>query len=170
MSTYADELISRFQSKGTLVDSNLLLLLLVGYYDLNLLSESGFKRVAKYTIDDFRVLERLLALFVKSVTTPHVLTEVSNLAGQLPEHHKARCFQRFVDVFKTFAELNRSSMASARRPEFPQFGLTDCVIADVAADYLVVTDDLRLCARLERAGLQPLNFNHVRTFGWHSRR
>ncbi len=74
MSTYTGELIRRFQSKGALVDSNLLLLLLVGHYDLKLVSASSFKRVAKYSVNDFTVLVRLLKLFTRSVTTPHVLT------------------------------------------------------------------------------------------------
>jgi hypothetical protein len=166
MSAYASDLIVRFRSKGVLVDTNLLLLLLIGSYDCELVGGSGFKRVAKYSIEDFTALVRLLAQFKLTVTTPHILTEVSNLAAQLPEHHKSLCFGRFVETFKDFAELNTQSFVAAGRPEFPYLGLTDCVIAQVASDYLVITDDLRFSNCLNQTGVETLNFNHVRTLAW----
>lgn len=166
MTTYAEGLIHRFRSKGALVDSNLLLLLLIGKYDLALLKEGRFKRVAKYTIEDFGLLVLLLRQFKESVTTPHILTEVSNLAGQLAEQDRSECFKKFVALFQSFTELNRSSLSSAKRAEFPYLGLTDCVMADCASEYLVITDDLRFCSRLEHAGIDALNFNHIRPLAW----
>jgi hypothetical protein len=121
MSTYTEELVNRFRSKGALVDTNLLLLLLIGSYDRALVGERGFKRVAKYTVEDFATLVLFLRHFKRSVTTPHILTEVSNLAGQLPDDHKSRCFKTFVGTFQTFAELHVSSLLAASREEFPLF-------------------------------------------------
>jgi hypothetical protein len=166
MTTYSSLLLKRFRSKGVLVDSNLLLLLLVGSFDTNLLTNASFKRVAKYTVEDFETLLRLLRYFKVLVTTAHILTEVSNLAGQLPGHLRSPCFGEFLRVFVPFAELNRSSFSAAARQEFPYLGLTDCIIADAATDYLVVTDDLRFCNSLETAGIEALNFNHIRTSFW----
>lgn len=166
MSTYAEELLKRFRQKGALVDTNLLLLLLIGSYSRSLISESQFKRVAKYTLEDFVALVMLLSQFRKTVTTPHILTEVSNLAGQLPENHKSGCLKCFVETFRSFTELSAGSLSAAERQEFPYLGLTDCVIADAATEYLVITDDLRFCSSLAKAGLDALNFNHVRTLAW----
>lgn len=166
MNTYIDDLLNRFRSKGALIDANLLLLLLVGSYDRSLLGVEGFKRVQKYTLEDYALLVSLLEQFKMSVTTPHILTEVSNLAGQLAENHKTACFKRFGEMFRAFSELNDPSLKATLRPEFPYLGLTDCVIADAAADYLVITDDLRFFASLERAGLEALNFNHIRSLAW----
>jgi hypothetical protein len=64
-----------------LIDANLLLLLVVGSADRSLIE--SFKRTRAYTREDFDLLLRLVARFPKVVTTPNVLTEVSNLAGQL---------------------------------------------------------------------------------------
>jgi hypothetical protein len=166
MNEYAADLLQRFGPKGALVDANLLLLLLVGSYDRGLVGVNGFKRVAQYTLDDFAALILLLKQFRIPVTTPHVLTEVSNLAGQLPNHRKAGCFKKFVELFQTFTEIHGASLSSATRAEFPYLGLTDCVIADAASDYLVITDDLPLYNALIKSGLDALNFNHIRTLAW----
>ena len=92
MTSYASLLFKRFRSKGVLIDSNLLLLLLVGSFDTNLVINASFKRVAKYNLEDFETLQNLLRYFTISVTTAHLLTEVSNLAGQLPGHLSLRVF------------------------------------------------------------------------------
>jgi hypothetical protein len=149
-----------------LVDTNLLLLLLIGSYDIALVGANGFKRIAQYTAEDYELLVRLIKWFKITVTTPHVLTEVSNLAGQLAEQHKLPCFLKFAETFKSFVELEVVSSSVSSQSHFPRFGLTDSVITAKAGDYLVLTDDLRLCSSLEKEGHQPLNFNHIRTLSW----
>jgi hypothetical protein len=166
MNWYVEDLITRFQSKGAVVDANLLLLLLIGSYDIELVGHDGFKRVAKYAAEDWATLRRLLKLFKVTVTTPHILTEVSNLAAQLPDHHRSACLGTFVERFKDFAELKTPSLQAASRAEFTFLGLTDCVIAESASNYLVITDDLRFSNYLNRIGLESLNFNHIRTLAW----
>ena len=45
-----------------------------------------------------------------------------------------------------------------------KFGLTDAVIHAVAMEnYIVLTQDLRLCSYLEGLGLRVLNFTNFRT-------
>ncbi len=51
--------------------------------------------------------------------------------------------------------------------QFAKFGLTDAAIAEIAAKkYLVLTDDFRLSQSLQAAGIDALNFNHVRDAYW----
>jgi hypothetical protein len=133
---------------------------------MSLVGGAGFKRVAKYAVEDFLTLKRLLRLFKATVTTPHILTEVSNLACQLPDHQRSGCLETFVATFKNFTELSTPSLAVAGKTDFPFLGLTDCVIAESASDYLVITDDLRFASHLTRVGHDNLNFNHIRTFAW----
>jgi len=149
-----------------LLDSNLMLLLLIGRFDTGLLGKTGFKRTVQFIPEDFRLLVKFLALFRQRVTTAHILTEVSNLAGKLPEHRKIDCFGTFVTTLEQFHEQACSSMASARREDFCQIGLTDAVVSDFAPEYLVLSDDRRLCARLNESGIDALNFNHIRTLNW----
>jgi len=44
----------------------------------------------QYNAEDYHLLLRLKGVFKKAVTTPHVLTEVSNLTNDLPEKTKLR--------------------------------------------------------------------------------
>jgi len=76
-------LIHRYRSRGVLVDTNILLLHFVSDYDRELVPR--FKRTATFAVDDYDLLIKLLTRFNSVVTTPNVLSEVSNLAGQLGE-------------------------------------------------------------------------------------
>jgi hypothetical protein len=162
MSSYLELLIDRFKARGILIDANLALLYLVGGYDLRLIGDGRFNKLAKYVVEDFHVLCRLKQLFSKAVTTPHVLTEVSNLTSDLPEQTKAACFKKFYETFVEIEELPSQSMEAAQRREFPFLGLTDSALAIVSDQYLIVTDDARLVKKLNESGLEALNFNHLR--------
>lgn len=88
MSTYEEVLIGKYKSKGILFDANLALLYLVGAHDLRLVGDGKFNKLSNYTTDDYRLLLSLKCKFKKAITTPHVLTEVSNLINDLPEKKK----------------------------------------------------------------------------------
>src|SRR5437667_6470122 len=75
-------IVARHARAGILVDSNILLLLLVGNFNRRLISK--FKRTQTFDEQDYDILVDLLANFGSIHTTPHVLTEVSNLSRSLP--------------------------------------------------------------------------------------
>jgi len=162
MSTYAEALIERYKSKGVLIDANLALLYLVGSYDMRLIGDGKYNKLSNYSTDDYRLLIRLKKEFKKAVTTPHVLTEVSNLANDLPEWTKAECLRKFYETFVEIDELTIPSLDAAQRHEFPFLGLTDSGLAIVSDQYLIVTDDARLVKKMNESGLEALNFNHLR--------
>lgn len=162
MSSYLELLVERFKTKGVLIDANLALLYLVGGYDLSLVGDGKYNKLSKYIEEDFRVLCRLKKLFKRAVTTPHVLTEVSNLTNDLPEQTKAACLKKFHETFVEIDELPVQSMEAAQRQEFPFLGLTDSALAIVSDQFLIVTDDARLVKKLNESGLEALNFNHLR--------
>jgi hypothetical protein len=166
MSSYAEELVERFRAKGVLVDTNLLLLYAVGNYDEGILQRQSFKRTAAYTLEDFHLLGRLMSLFSKSVTTAHVLTEVSNWVGQLAREDAMACLDKFSNIFTDFQELKFDSLDLATEEQFSYLGLTDTAISKVAAEYLVLTDDARFVGHLADLGLDALNINHIREQVW----
>ena len=155
MNTYEEILIDKYKAKGILIDANLALLYLVGNFDLRLVGDGKFNKLSNYKTDDYRLLLRLKNRFKKAVTTPHVLTEVSNLT-------KAKCLKKFYETFVKIDELTISSMEAAQRPEFHFLGLTDCALAHVSRQFLIVTDDARLTKKMNESGLEALNFNHLR--------
>jgi hypothetical protein len=58
----------KYKSKGILIDTNLLLLLLVGFYDENLIAK--FKRTSKYSKEDFQIIRNFILHFEKIIITP----------------------------------------------------------------------------------------------------
>jgi hypothetical protein len=164
MSAYEEILIDKYKTKGILIDANLALLYLVGGYDRRLIGDGKYNKLSKYNIDDYDLLLRLKKVFKKAVTTPHVLTEVSNLANDLPERTKSACLKKFYETFVEIDELNIPSMDAAQRPEFHFLGLTDSALALVSDQFLIVTDDARFVKKMNESGLEALNFNHLRMY------
>jgi len=158
-------LLSEYREQGVLVDANLLLLYVVGAYDTDHVER--FKRTSTFTADDFQLLDRLLGHFSTIVTTPPILTEVSNFVGQLSDGHRRPCTRLLRRLIPELEEEHRASAMVTEHDYFLQFRLTDAGIADIAAGtYLVVTDDLPLYHRLANDREAVLNFNHLRTINW----
>lgn len=157
------EAINSYKDKGLLIDTNLLLLLFVGLHNLTTIQR--FKRTMQFTADDFNCLAGVIRLFKQVVTTPNVLTEVSNLLGQLPEPIRIPVFRGFSLAIQPFQEHFTPSRELAHQRHFPNFGLTDIgIVQGAKGKFLVLTDDLRLAHYLGRQGIDVVNFNHLRTY------
>ncbi len=159
------QLIARYSQKGILVDTNILLLYFVGSFDQNLIPR--FKRTLQFTIEDFEMLLTLLQPFNKVITTPNILTEVSNLSGQLGEPARGRYFQTLAEKIALMEEHYVESRDASTQEEFINVGLTDTGIGKLSKDgYLVLTDDFQLSQSLQKKGIDVINFNHIRPLGW----
>lgn len=154
--------------RGTLfVDTNLLLLLLVGYLDVEQVER--FRRTRdKYSREDFALLATFVDRYSRLLTTPNVLTEVSNLVGQLAEPLRRRALGALgVLAAEQLEEHFRASKELVLAPQFPVLGLSDASIIDAAEHGVtVLTDDLDLYVQLHAAGADAINFNHVRSGAW----
>lgn len=160
-------LIAKYRNNGILVDTNILLLYVVGLTNQQRIPL--FKRTNRFIAKDFDTLRQLLRQFPTVVTTPSILTEVSNLSGQLNEPERSTCMGLFADEIQEIEEYYIPSRETAKDGKFQRFGLTDCGIAQISlSQYLVLTDDLPLSAYLSNQGIDTLNFNNIRKFGWSS--
>lgn len=158
-------LIQRHRTGGVLVDTNILLLYFVGSHNREQIPR--FKRTVQFTVDDYDLLVRLLSRFTRVVTTPHILSEVNSLSGQMGEPTKTEYFGEFARGIATLDEQYVASATASQLSEFPKLGLTDSGILHLAGGkYLVLTDDFKLCQFLEKAGVDVLNFNHIRLIAW----
>ncbi len=81
-----DELILKYRSLGVLLDTNILLLHLIG--SLNRDYVASFKRTQTFALEDFDTLQLFLGRFSIFSTTPNVMTEVSNLVDKIDEGRK----------------------------------------------------------------------------------
>jgi hypothetical protein len=146
VNSYLAELIRKYRKKGILSDTNILLLYLVGTFDQRIVPT--FSRTSNFTEDDFVILLKLLALFEVKLTTPHILTEVSNLFGNRHKlHYSLRAYIKIVrERFTAGAILGRNE-------NFVEFGITDTAILDLSKDScLVLTDDKRFMDCLSTTG------------------
>lgn len=162
MSNRASDPASAHRKERLLIDSNLLLLLFVGQYDPTRIER--FKRTDQFTIEDFELLVEYIKQFREVVTTPSILTEVSNLLGQLPENLKYLFWQHFGRGLKNLNEHYTRSQELGGEKGFSRFGLTDTAILKAANETCrVLTDDFRLAQYLIGHNIDVINFNHLRT-------
>jgi hypothetical protein len=151
--TDAFQLIRKHRGNGLLIDTNLLLLYLVGKTNPGRIA--NFKRTSRYTVEDFDLLGQIVEQFRTLVTTPHVLTELSNLRDLQGEERPA-----FRSGFVRTVE-------QATDPSFDRLGLTDAAIASLSRhSYLFLTDDLNLYLTLLERGVDAINFSYLQQLRW----
>jgi hypothetical protein len=161
----AEALIEKHQAKGVLVDTNLLVLLLVGA--VNPKRILNFKRTADFDIEDYELLVRLVNWFGKLIATPHVLSQVSDLAGLSGKEQNAVRELFKLLVVENIEESYDESRVLVNDPDFARLGLADAAIATVCSrGSLVLTADLQLQLALQARNIDALNFNHIRSLGW----
>lgn len=140
------------KTRNLLLDTNLLLLYLIGGKDPKLLESA--RRLNAYIEEDFYLLVDFIEVngFSQLVSTPHILTEASNLIG----------LER--DLLRT---LGRDACMLVDEPEFTRLGLTDVAIRLASRlPAFVLTADLPLYLHLSNGGVEVENFNHIRQGSW----
>jgi hypothetical protein len=156
--TEARRLLEKYRNGAILVDSNLLLLLLIGKTNERRIER--FSRTQMYTLENLRLLRDFVRQFRKIVTTPHVLTEVSNLAkiGSDELASMRAEFRLLVAGIQEVFEPSREIMATSA---FMRLGLADAAIRLIATEsILVLTDDLPLYHLLSTSGIDAINFRY----------
>ncbi len=154
-------LVEKHLSNGLLIDTNLFLLLLIGATNQRRIEK--FSRTDKFSVADYRLLAYVVGQFKTVLTTPHVLTEVSNLA-KLGNPELTTLRGRFRDIVERTEEIYEASRTVMAEPTFAALGLTDAAITLAAKrPMLVLTDDLELYRVLFRHGVDVINFNHLRS-------
>lgn len=163
-----DQVIQWHASKGLLIDTNLLLLYLVGLYDRELIYK--FKRTRQYDTDDYEFVHGFIARFPHVVLTPHVITEVSNLSGALPDEPRRSFCSIAVGVLRASKEKNISKDVILDSEHLPRFGFTDVSILEATKRFgcVVLTDDRSLTELLLGAERWVVNLNYIRTRRWFS--
>jgi len=84
-------LINRYRQSGLLIDTNLLIMFFIGFFDPQQVSRFG--RTDRYDAADFYALAQLVEYFRRVIVTPHILAEVSNLSGDLDRDKRYQYMQ-----------------------------------------------------------------------------
>ncbi len=153
-------LIAKYHASGVVIDTNLMLLLVIGTHDAERIPT--FKRTIKYSKSDYTLVLDLISRFARRVTTPNILTEVDNLSRQTTEDEHASISVSMSRILDSLVEIYMPSETVVGTPIHARVGLSDAHIITLADQHLVLTDDFPLSNRLESAGRDVINLNHLR--------
>lgn len=157
----AQHLLRAYRNEGAIIDTNILLLYVVGRHDRKLVLE--FKRTKKYDLNDYALVHKILSFFSNIIVLPNILTEVSNLLNQIGSPKREAILSSMTGHFTIWKESFIPSLDASRWKYYTQFGLTDSAIALLAEKkYLVITDDIRFSSLLQGQNIDVVNVNHLR--------
>jgi hypothetical protein len=145
------------------LDTNLLVLFIVGATSEPLIDKH--KRTRAYCVEDYRILHNIILVTEAIVVTPNILTETSNLIGQIGEPDQSQIFYVFKKLIsgQGLHEFFISSDRAAAESNFVRLGLTDAAILAILDDaHTLLTDDVQLYLSASKQGLNADNFNHYR--------
>lgn len=151
---------STIRGQSVIVDANLFLLLVVGLHDPRAIKT--VKRLSDFTVDDFELLRAFLNSSSRLITTAHVLTEVSNLAGSTSGHLREMIFVQLSSLIAIFEEKTSPAKEICRQIEFQRFGLTDAALSQLLPGALLLTEDRRLAHYLQNKSLRAMTLSDVR--------
>lgn len=127
---------------GFLVDTNLLVLLVVGNVNPDLIAKH--RRLYGYAVADYEALQDLVNLADRVLVTPNTLTEASNLLGQHGEPERSLLMEGLRALIDASEEIVISSTQASANSAFPSLGLTDAVLLEAVSEErpLVTVDAL----------------------------
>ncbi|MGA2409992.1 MAG: hypothetical protein ABSG46_06320 [Candidatus Binataceae bacterium] len=145
--------------KTIALDANLLVLLVVGLTNPKYIATH--RRLGSYTIANYELLTRLIAVSAGIVVTPNALSEASNLLRQIGEPAKSQISDRFRSLIQRSSEIYVPSVDACSRREFFRLGLADSAMLEAGKqNLLILSTDAKLCIAAHNAGYESLNFTH----------
>ena len=133
-----------------LLDTNLLLVFIVGSVDPGLLGSA--KRLKEYRADDYEVVVTYVSLFHEVVLLPNLVTETSNFLGQMKGERRTLCMTLLRELSTNSPELYVRSGLAVIQPEYLNLGVTDASILCVLDEdtYLLTADFTLYLAAVSR--------------------
>ena len=147
---------------GYFIDSNLLLLLVVGRSSRDIIAKH--KRLRQFTARDYDILLGLLEPVDQVYVTPHSLTETSNLLAQHGKPERTLLFAQLRCLIHESKEVIVAGTAASNHHAFKRLGLTDAALLEVVtkqAQLLTVDLDLYLEAEKKEPN-SVVNFTYLR--------
>lgn len=143
-----------------LVDTNILILWVVGAFDRDLVA--SHRRTAQFAIEDYDLLIRFRAKFGSALTTAPILTEVSNLLGNTFHEEIA---EALVVLCRQLVEVTKPKDEVFGIAGFERLGFADCTtLGAIDEDTTLLSDDVALYLQALTLGHDAVNFSHLRRF------
>lgn len=148
-------------AREAFIDTNLLVLLVVGSVDRKLVGKH--RRVRAFTQEDYGDILQMIGALNRLFVTPNILTEASNLL-------ESRKDSRFLDRLRIFIEKTEetvlASSTAARHNRFPRLGLTDAVLLEIVSErrpLITVDFDLYWATVSAKGARAAFNFTYSRS-------
>lgn len=150
--------------KNLIVDTNLLLLWIIGSID-NGAHIGSSRRLKKFNYEDFQIVNTIIGTYDTLSITPYIATEISNLID-LNGYVRKQVFERFqillTDVIAVKI-IDTDIRTDISGNNFLNFGLTDNSLITLINDYFILTDDDKLCVILYDVNYKNvLQYNFVK--------
>jgi hypothetical protein len=147
-------------ARTLVLDANLIVLLVVGLADEKLVPQH--KRTRAYSINDFRLLRKIISNFDEVTVLPNALSEASNLLDFEGEGQPAKIFVQFSHLIATCREVYIPSVIASVRSEFRRLGLTDAATLEMGKEHFhILSADVGLYLAALEAGYAASNFTHA---------
>lgn len=156
-----EESAKKIIGKDIIVDTNLLTLLLVGRYDLNLIT--SHKRTSEYDTKDYNFVHTICKKSKSIILNPGIISELSNLL--IEDGSKQDGLIKLIREFLLGIDENYTPKNSIIKDSlFEKIGYTDCSIIQFANEnnFWVLTDDRVLTQALRENQLQFVSLSEVK--------
>jgi len=150
--------------KKALLDANLLL----PYLICQITDTEKFERTKNFIQEDVQLLNNLVMRFGGLCSTPHIITEVSNLSGKLRKD-QISIFRRLLAYYiETVGEFSIASSELIHSPFYLKLGITDTALLEIChrENIVLITLDFPLANYAEKNKLEVINFNRIRQKHW----
>ena len=145
--------------RDVILDSNLLLVLIVGLVSRDHIGK--IKRTREFTPEQFGKILEIYEDATSLVTTPNVLTEVSNLLKRVED---TRCHAVLAKIVPKSNEIYVESKCIVKHKTFQPFGLTDLAFLELISKtcHLYTSDHKLFCYAINYFPGCVFNISHVK--------
>jgi predicted nucleic acid-binding protein len=145
-----------------LIDTNLLVLLVAGNLDRS--KVGSHRRLRQFDTFDLERVNKLAKAHAKHVSTPNILSEVSNHLNSGEQEIVAGAGDALSLYVGKLEEIYIPSRDLVKQAWFGRFGLADAAIIDAARDTgaTVLTSEWALQGFLESIGLEAINIFNLK--------
>lgn len=149
--------------RSILLDTNILLLLIVGTYGRQLIGQH--KRTKIFTPEDYDLLVKHIEPYQRWWVTSHSLGEVSNLLRQTRTQQQAKALMAcFATLCNGLKESHIGKDRLFQDALYMRLGITDTgIMLKAKRVNCVLTVDLDLHNEILKRGYKSENFNHLRS-------
>ena len=151
--------------RSLLIDTNLLVLFVAGNLDKR--KVGNHRRLRHFDVFDLDRVNELAKANAKHVSTPNVLSEVSNHLNSGEQEIVAGAGEALSFYIQKLEEVYVPSCDLVKQVWFGKFGLADAAIIDAARETgsTVLTSEWALQGFLKSIGLDAINIFHLKEAG-----